>query len=410
MLEQVAANEHARVADGMQWLDAKVRDFARRQSKMAAEELELLREVEDTRLWHWLGYASIVAYVEARFGIGSHATMERLRTARELADLPEISDALAKGDIKYGHARELTRKVTPETETAWLDRTQNMSVGDVQRELAGRAKGDTPESPKRPELERVRVVFEVTPAVKARLREMRAVADEERGERQDDSAFLEMLLRDFAEREQRTDVTGTRPAYQIAMTVCRTCKTATQTSGGSEVVVPQGTAELACCDAEHLGNLDADEPARVTKSVTDRKRKQVLARDGNRCVVPGCRSARHLDVHHIIFQELGGSHALWNLCALCSGHHGALHDGKLSIAGRAPDLIFVSHRERCDRDLNDDGSCMCPLVHSRPAGDVRRDTLPTITPPASAGTTTEEMPSEPDGVADAARRDVHMHN
>ncbi len=384
----------------MQWLDAKVRDFVRRQSRMATEEAELLREVEDTRLWHWLGYPSIVAYVEARFGIGPHAAMERLRTARDLAELPEINEALAKGAITYGHARELTRKVTPATEANWLDHTRNMRVGDVQRELAGRAKGD---SPKRPELERVRVVFEVTPAIKARLREMRALADQERGERQDDSAFLEMLLRDFAERDQRTDVTSTRPAYQVAMTICRTCRAATQTSGGREVVVPQGTAELACCDAEHLGDLDADEPARITRSVTERMRKQILARDGNRCVVPGCRSARHLDAHHIIFRSLGGPHALWNLCALCSGHHAALHDGKLSITGRAPDLVFVNHRERCDRDLTDDGSCACPVLHSRPPGDAQPA-------PSTNHATTARADNASEMTADADAAGRHVHN
>jgi hypothetical protein len=357
----------------MQWLDAKVRDYVQREATLAAEGASLLREVEDTRLWHWLGYPSIVAYVEARFGIGPHAALERLRTARELADLPQINDALAAGTIKYGHARELSRMATRETESDWLAHTDKMTVGQVQREVAGLAKGDLPDAPKRPELERVRVYFDVTPAVKARIRDMRALADTERGERQDDSDFLEMILRDFAEREGRTDVSGTRPAYQVATTICRVCKTATQTGAGIEVVVPQGTAELACCDAEHIGDVDADEPARVKKTVTDRMTRQVRARDGEQCVVPGCRAARNLDNHHIIFQSHGGPHKLWNLATVCSGHHRAVHDGKLSITGRAPDLTFVWHREQCDRDLTEDESCRCPVVHVRPPGDFARD-------------------------------------
>ena len=34
----------------------------------------------------------------------------------------------------------------------------------------------------------------------------------------------------------------------------------------------------------------------------------------------------------------GGGHEPENLTLLCSGHHRALHDGKLSINGRAPKL------------------------------------------------------------------------
>jgi 5-methylcytosine-specific restriction endonuclease McrA len=67
-------------------------------------------------------------------------------------------------------------------------------------------------------------------------------------------------------------------------------------------------------------------------------RKQILARDGNRCVVPGCRSARQLDAHHIIFRSLGGPHALWNLCALCSlcrARHNEHYAGCLVMPGRA---------------------------------------------------------------------------
>ncbi|HEX7840023.1 MAG TPA: HNH endonuclease signature motif containing protein [Kofleriaceae bacterium] len=70
--------------------------------------------------------------------------------------------------------------------------------------------------------------------------------------------------------------------------------------------------------------------------MTPRLREQVFARDHQRCTVPGCRSARNLDVHHIIEQARGGTHELWNLTLLCSGHHAALHAGLLTMQGQAP--------------------------------------------------------------------------
>jgi 5-methylcytosine-specific restriction endonuclease McrA len=99
--------------------------------------------------------------------------------------------------------------------------------------------------------------------------------------------------------------------------------------------------ERAACDAKILGSLDAATPERATASVTPRLREQVFARDHHRCMVPGCRSARNLDVHHIIEQAKGGPHEIWNLCLLCSGHHSALHAGLLALQGEAPyDLAF----------------------------------------------------------------------
>ena len=58
--------------------------------------------------------------------------------------------------------------------------------------------------------------------------------------------------------------------------------------------------------------------ARVTATVSPALRRRVFARDHYRCVVPGCRSARNLDVHHVVFQSHGGRHDEWNLCLLCS--------------------------------------------------------------------------------------------
>ena len=82
-----------------------------------------------------------------------------------------------------------------------------------------------------------------------------------------------------------------------------------------------------------LGTASQDVPPKV--------RRFVLLRDRKRCVVPGCRASRHIDVHHIKPQHRGGSHESENLTCLCAGHHRALHDGLLTITGDAPNLVVT---------------------------------------------------------------------
>ena len=94
--------------------------------------------------------------------------------------------------------------------------------------------------------------------------------------------------------------------------------------------------ERASCDAKLVGSLDASAPERATTTVTPRLREQVFARDSTRCTVPGCRAARNLEAHHIVEQARGGPHTLSNLTLLCSGHHAALHAGRLTMRGQAP--------------------------------------------------------------------------
>jgi hypothetical protein len=70
----------------------------------------------------------------------------------------------------------------------------------------------------------------------------------------------------------------------------------------------------------------------------------VRRRDGGRCRVPGCRSARALECHHIEPRAHGGSHEAENLISLCSSCHTAHHEGRLTIRGTASALeVIRSH-------------------------------------------------------------------
>ena len=129
--------------------------------------------------------------------------------------------------------------------------------------------------------------------------------------------------------------------------VCPTCKAATVDGAGMIADVTPAQLATAQCDAELLGNVE-HEPEPVRKTITPRLRRQVFARDHHRCTVPGCRSGRNLDVHHLQFRSHGGRHEIHNLTVLCSAHHGLLHDGTLRVRGKAPDLVY-------ERRTEDDG-------------------------------------------------------
>jgi hypothetical protein len=156
------------------------------------------------------------------------------------------------------------------------------------------------------------------------------------------------------DRHARSGKAGS-PAYKIAIKQCPDCKRAWQFSGGRDIEVRPEVAECVACDAVHLGSLDAAVPERVTMTVTPRRREQVLARDGYRCTVPGCRRNVGLDLHHIEYQSRGGGHEMSNMISICSLHHSAVHFGKLVIRGTAPDHVTFEFRKPRDRwNVTDD--------------------------------------------------------
>jgi predicted restriction endonuclease len=79
------------------------------------------------------------------------------------------------------------------------------------------------------------------------------------------------------------------------------------------------------------------------RSVTPQLRRLVFARDGGRCIVPGCKHWRFIDVHHVVPCAHRGPHRLENLARLCTAHHRAVHEGVLAIEGSATSGWVVRH-------------------------------------------------------------------
>ena len=69
--------------------------------------------------------------------------------------------------------------------------------------------------------------------------------------------------------------------------------------------------------------------------------KQVIERDGYRCSVPGCSARAQLQAHHVWPRGRGGPDADWNMTGCCMLHHlYGIHEGHLSVQGRAPDQLL----------------------------------------------------------------------
>jgi Holliday junction resolvasome RuvABC DNA-binding subunit len=74
----------------------------------------------------------------------------------------------------------------------------------------------------------------------------------------------------------------------------------------------------------------------------------VLRRDHQRCVVPGCRNALFLDLHHVEPRSEGGANEADNLLTLCGVHHRAAHRGELVVEGSASSGVRFRHADGTD--------------------------------------------------------------
>jgi hypothetical protein len=320
-------------------LDRQLRSVAKRRGALDHEELTLIREAVATQLWRPLGMTSMREYLERRMGYGPQVAAERLRVAEALEALPAIEQALADNELSYSAVRELTRIATRKTDEAWVKACRGKAVCEVEAMVAEREPGDGPDSKPKPLLRRKRFAADLLPDVDALVRQARQILEAEYGEKLDNDE----LMRAFAARvlePAAIDGKAQRPRHQIAVTICKACKQGWQNGAGREVPISAIDLELALCDAQHVGDLDGA-PCNLTQNIPAANRRFVWRRDRGRCVVPGCRAAACIDVHHLRPREHGGTHEATNLALLCAGHHRALHAGLIVIEGTAPDIRVI---------------------------------------------------------------------
>jgi hypothetical protein len=340
--EQVGAKE----------IDLALRSLAQQQAALDADEMHWLRIAEQQKAWPALGYVHGLEYLEDVFGYAPRTAMERLRVARELGELPQLEDALRVGELSYSVVRELTRVATPETVEAWLEQARGRRFRDVEQLVAGRRKGDKPEDAPDPALVKHRIVLELDGESFALWRHMQTIIEHGREQKLDDRELV-LALGDRLVRETKVEsgVACVEPEFLIQkISSCSGCERVWQDAGGVRVEVGRSVLERAECNALIC---DDEHGERAKRTLSRKIARLVLERAQHRCQVPGCRSSKHLAIHHIIFRAHGGTNAASNLIVLCDGHHRLLHDGLMTITGRAPDeLVFTRNGVRL-RAMND---------------------------------------------------------
>ncbi|HSR97621.1 MAG TPA: HNH endonuclease signature motif containing protein, partial [Kofleriaceae bacterium] len=320
-------------------VDRALREIAARRAALDAEEAQWLREAEALQIWRQLGMVSALDYLERVLHYSPRTAQDRLRVARALGALPELTAALADGRLSHSAVRELTRVATPATEAAWLADAVGKNLRQVEEMVAHHRPGDGPDDPPDPEPQTHVVRFELSAETYALLRQTRVVLDDEHGTNLSEDAFVTALCSAVLDGAPTGEPTG-RAKFQIAMTVCERCRKGWQEGAGAQIVVEDAAVERALCNAQHLGSIDGAAPERAHQDIPPSVQRFVWHRDGGRCRVDGCRSARGLEIHHLVHRADGGTHEPSNVALLCSSCHAAHHRGALTVTGTADQLVI----------------------------------------------------------------------
>lgn len=339
MNESVSSGE--REASPREVVDRELRRVGRDRSRLEYETCVLLLEGERVGVHRSYGYASMREYAEAVVGLSPRETEERLRVARALETLPAVAERFRSAELRFTAVRELTRVVTPQTETEWLAVAGSKSARQIEQLVSGRVAGDRPGDPVKEEARRHRVVLELSAQAFALLRDAKTELVRSTGHGLDDDAFVTLLARALLFSEPpgggeteppRGGTVEVGSNYRIGLVTCPSCKKTVRTGGAEDVVVEPHVLEAAMCHAEVVA-VDG-ESARASQTIPRRIQREVRLRHHDRCAAPGCRNSI-VDLHHLDERAEGGSHDPNRLVPLCGAHHDAAHRKVLVVGGDA---------------------------------------------------------------------------
>src|SRR5262245_39416893 len=201
-----------------------------------------LHEMQARGFHQETGHQSAVRYAVDRLGIPLSTAKDLLAAGRVLSELPGCDEAFCSGRIGWSKLRLLARIAVPETEKEWIAKAEALTFEDLQRAMAGLAKGDRPRKDK---LGLPKVKFSLMLRLDALTYAEIARLREETGAETDEE-FIRRLVR-AAVAHSDADAAG-HPHTTLVTHCPHGCGTTVSTSDGP-VPLDDVTAAMACCDS-----------------------------------------------------------------------------------------------------------------------------------------------------------------
>ncbi len=351
---------------------------------------------------HWLNW---------KCGIDMGAAREKVRTARALENLPQVSAAMERGEVSYSKVRAITRVATPENEHYFLQIALHGTAHHVETLVRAYRRATEAEELSREHQQQmnreVRYQWDDDGSLilKARLpAEVGALIlkaldlampetsspdvpdprTRPEGYIPPDSIdrpsmshkradALGVIFESFLANGAEAMTGGER--HQIVVHV----SAETLKAGGGCCEIEDGpaiaaeTARRLSCDASLVAIVENEkgEPlsvGRKTRSIPPALQRALNSRDQG-CRFPGCTHKKYTDAHHIHHWARGGETKMSNLVTLCRFHHRKVHEGEVVVQILDDGAIrFVQPNGECFDSVS--------LNHTRPLGNWRQ--LPAI--------------------------------
>ncbi len=367
-----AATEQRSIAE----LETQITELAGHLDAGSYRWLVLIAEFDRRKGWDDGSTPSCAHWLAWKCGLNAGAARERVRVARALEKLPQISAAMGRGALSFSKVRAISRIATAENEDTLLTIALHGTAHNVETLVRLYRQIDEAHELGREAMQqanrgaswfydddgslvlRARLPAE-TGALLVKALELATEDDRPLGVSDvpaatfaGEPALPELAGSPATPYQRRADALGLfaetwlshgsrsldDDRQQIVVHVDRDtlreeAAGRCEIEGGPAVAVQ--TARRLSCDATLVSILEDGEGqpldvGRKTRIIPPAIRRALRSRDPG-CRFPGCTHTRFLDGHHLKHWADGGETKLSNLLMLCRFHHRQVHEGRVRI-------------------------------------------------------------------------------
>lgn len=286
-------------------LHQRALELVKEYQRVEAELIEILRKIDDRKLYREHGATSLFVYATKVLGLTESVAWNFITVSRATKKYPALNQAIQNGELSVSKARRITSVLTFENQDEWIQKAKTLSQRNLEKAVVK-------ENPRAVTPDRASYITEDFMKLEIGLteqefEEIKSVQDLVCQSKQNASSLKDTILEAIRFYRQHKDP------------VEKAKRAKSPKPDSSQAKQEDQLANQKNQSPKTRGNVY---PAALTH--------ELILRDGNQCTDKNpdgtrCESRRWLDFHHLIPRSQDGTNTLENLVTICRAHHQLHH-------------------------------------------------------------------------------------
>ena len=312
-----------------QKLHLRAMDLSRKHRRIESDLILVLQEIDSTKLFKKMGYASLFLYAVEALGLTESIAYSFISVSRKMLEVSKLKDAVLKQTLSVAKASRLVAALNPENATTLIEFAKTHSTRDTEREVAKiRPRSRAPDRAVILAADLIKLEMTVQAETFAKLKRVQSLL----ANINQPTSFKQVLDVALNEYLKQYDpvVKANRALEKQKIQNYKFC----------------ARRKIAIKKSKQSQRLKTTNKPKFQRTIagprvpfTAQEKHEVFLRDGGRCTHidsagKRCSSDRWVQIHHLKPVSLGGSNDPANLTLLCSFHHDQAHQLSLPLEGQ----------------------------------------------------------------------------